>query len=76
MAASSSSPPLITEDDTIGYNDAELKVIVAKPPTNVKEFPLDFDKVWPELGYSTKNNGVRALVKFVKNKNPTSHSQG
>jgi hypothetical protein len=45
------------------YSDEELRVIV-KRPENADAFVFDFDRVWPELGYSRKDPAVRALVSF------------
>jgi len=59
--------PLPEEIST--YSDAELKAIIVRAPVESgKDFPLDFNKVWPALGYTTKGNAVRALKRGTEGK--------
>jgi hypothetical protein len=57
---SMAAAPLPEEIST--YSDAELKAIIVRAPVESgRDFPLDFNKVWQDLGYARKDPAVRAL---------------
>lgn len=48
------------------YADDELVAIVERRAGFEQEFSLDFDRVWPALGYSNRSHAVRALARHLE----------
>jgi hypothetical protein len=61
----SASPEQPTSEPPATYSDDELRGVYGRTTSGADDrFPLDFTKLWVELGYSTKSNAVAALAKY------------
>jgi hypothetical protein len=45
----------------VAYSDEELRAILSQPADGHQAFPFNFEKLWPALGYTRKDNAVCAL---------------